>query len=253
MEQLGPHPEYTRSASLFEVERRFGEPPEVRGDPIPADGGIELLASAGELAEAEAVGGAIAGLLDEGTPAGEIAVVLRSPEALGPLYRRVFTRFGIPVAVQADLDVTRTLTGAGVIALLEAAVGARRAEDVLAYLRTPGLDSPGRVDWFERRVRRGRLSGADEAIEDWNSGANRRRLAEIERLREASGARLLQEAARQARWIAEGAQRGEGAVAGDDRSLELRAGAEIERRLLELADLGLARRSLRSSPPPWPS
>ncbi len=240
VEQLGPHPEYTRSASLFEVERRFGEPPEVRGDPIPADGGIELLASAGELAEAEAVGGAIAGLLDEGTPAGEIAVVLRSPEALGPLYRRVFTRFGIPVAVQADLDVTRTLTGAGVIALLEAAVGTRRAEDVLAYLRTPGLDSPGRVDWFERRVRRGRLSGADEAIEDWNSGANRRRLAEIERLREASGARLLQEAARQVRWVAEGAQRGQGAVAGDDRSLELRAGAEIERRLLELADLGLA-------------
>jgi ATP-dependent helicase/DNAse subunit B len=248
VEELGPHPEYTRSHSRFEVERRFGEPPEVRGDPIPADGGIELLASAGELSEAEAVGGAIAGLLDEGTPAGEIAVVLRSPEALGPLYRRVFTRFGIPVAVQADLDVTRTLTGAGVIALLEAAVGAKRAEDVLAYLRTPGLDSPGRVDWFERRVRRGRLSGADEAIEDWNSGENRRRLAEVERLREASGAKLLQEAARQVRWIAEGAQRGQGVVAGDDRSLELRAGAEIERRLLE------GSQSIPpSSPPPWPT
>lgn len=239
VEHLEADPAFTESRSLFEVERRFGEPLEGRGDPVEPDGGIELLASAGELAEAEAVGGAIARLLDDGEPAGEIAVVLRQPDALGPLYRRVFARFGIPAAVQADLDVTRTLTGAGLIALLEAAVGAQRAEDVLAYLRTPGLDSQGRVDWFERRIRRGRLGGADEAIDDWNSGETRRELAEIQRLREATGPDLLREAARQARWIAEGAQRGAGAVAAEDRSLELRAGAEIERALLELADLGL--------------
>ena len=238
-EHLEADAEFTASRSLFEVERRFGEPPDRRGDPVPQDGGIELLASAGELAEAEAVGAAIAGLLDEGEPAGEIAVVLRQPEGLGPLYRRVFARFGIPAAVQADLDVTRTLTGAGLIALLEAAVGSRSAEDVLAYLRTPGLASQDGVDWFERRIRQGRWSGADEAIEDWNSGENRRELAEIARLREATGADLLREAARQARWIAEGAQRKKGAVAPEDRSLELRAGAEIERGLLELADLGL--------------
>ena len=239
VEQLDANPDFTAGEALFEVERRFGEPRDSRGDPVADDGGIELLASAGELAEAEAVGAAIAGLLDDGEPAGEIAVVLRQPEGLGPLYRRVFARFGIPAAVQAELDVTRTLTGAGLVALLEAAVGTRRAEDVLAYIRTPGLDSQGRVDWFERRIRRGRLGSADEAIEDWNSGEKRRDLSEIERLREADGADLLREAARQARWIAEGAQRGAGEVAAEDRSLELRAGAEIERGLLELADLGL--------------
>lgn len=239
IETLEADPTFTSSRSLFEVERRFGEPRDARGESIAPDGGIELLASAGELAEAEAVGGAIAGLLDDGEEAGEIAVVLRQPDALGPLYRRVFARFGIPAAVQADLDVTRTLTGAGMVALLEAATGSMTAEDVLDYLRTPGIDSQNRVDWFEGRIRRGRLSSADEAIADWNSGEGRRKLAEIEKMRSASGADLLREAARQARWIAEGAMRHTGEVAGEDRSLELRAGGEIESGLLELADLGL--------------
>ncbi|MGZ5334486.1 MAG: PD-(D/E)XK nuclease family protein [Solirubrobacterales bacterium] len=229
----------TASRTLFELERRFGDPPDEHPGEIPNDGGLALLASAGELAEAEAVGAEIARLLDGGAPAGEIAVVLRSPDALGPLYRRVFARFGIPCAVQADLELTRTLTGAGVLALLEAAVGERRAGDLLAYLRTPGIAGPNSVDWFERSLRRRRLRSADEALQLW-AERSERRFEEIERLRAAGqGPELLREAARQARWIAEAAQRGAGAVAGEDRSLELRAGAEIERRLLELAELDL--------------
>jgi ATP-dependent helicase/DNAse subunit B len=238
IERLEAEPRFTRSAALFEVERRFGEPAD--GESLENDGGIALLASAGELAEAESVGGEIARLLADGTAPGQIAIVLRQPEALGPLYRRVLQRFRIPVAVQADLDVSRTLTGAGLIALLEASVGRRRAGDVLAYLRTPGIDSPARVDWFERRLLRGRMADADEAIADWNGGETRRELAEIERLRGTEpGPALLREAARQARWLAEGAQRGEGETAEEDRALELRTGAEIEGALLELAELGL--------------
>ena len=239
VEELQADPAFTESTSLYEAERRFGAQPDDRGDPVAQDGGIELLASAGELAEAEAVGGTIAGLLDEGVAASEIAVVLRQPEGLGPLYRRVFERFGIPAAVQADLDVTRTLTGAGLAALLEAAVGTQRAEDVLAYLRTPGIAAPDSVDWFERRVRQGRMSGADEAIEDWNEGEKRRELIEVEKLRAADGPALLREAAAQARWIAESGSRHSGAVPEEDRALELRAGGEIEQALLELAELDL--------------
>jgi ATP-dependent helicase/DNAse subunit B len=240
VEQLSAEPRFTASATLFELERRFGDPPPEPGERPDNDGGLVLLGSAGELAEAECVGGEIARLLSAGTPADEIAVVLREPEALGPLFRRVLERFEIPVAVQAELDVTRTLTGRGLLALLEAAVGARRAEDVLAYLRTPGIDAPDRVDWFERRILRRRMRDADEAIADWNGGERRRELAEIERLRAAvAGSGLLAEAGRQARWLAEGIQRGEGALAGTDRALELRAGAEIEAGLAELAELGL--------------
>jgi RecB family exonuclease len=240
IEQLASEPRFTRSSTLFEVERRFGD--QDHGEPLENDGGVALLASAGELAEVEAVGAEVARLLDGGTPAGEIAIVLRDPRSAGPLYRRVLTRFGIPVAVRADLAATRTITGAGLIALLGAAVGGGGAPELLAYLRTPGVASPSMVDWFERRLRRGRLRTTDEALEAWrpNDEDGDQGLPEVAKLREASsGAALLREAGKQARWIAESAVRRQGAVAEEDRALELRAGSEIERALAELAELGL--------------
>jgi ATP-dependent helicase/nuclease subunit B len=240
IERLEAEPRFTRSPTLFEVERRFGELD--GGEPIENDGGIALLASAGELAEVEAVGAQVARLLHDGVPAGEIAIVLRDPRSAGPLYRRVLSRFDIAVAVQADLAATRTATGAGLISLLRAAVGGGGAADLLAYLRTPGVASPSMVDWFERRLLRGRLRTTDEALEVWRpeSEDGDRGLREVGKLREAgSGAELLREAGRQARWVAESAVRRQGAVAEEDQALELRAGAEIERALTELAELGL--------------
>ena len=241
IERLESVPRFTRSSTLFELERRFGDLA-AEQEPIDNDGGLALLASAGDLAEAEAVGGEVARLLHDGVRPGEIAIVLRDPRSAGPLYGRVLSRFGIPVAVQADLAATRTGTGAGLIALLEAAVGRRRADDLLAYLRTPGIASPSSVDWFQRRLLRGRVRTADEALSSWADGGENgsRRLPGVEKLRSAgSGPALLHEAGRQARWIAEATIRGEGAVAGEERALELRAGAEIERALGELADLDL--------------
>ncbi|HKH23725.1 MAG TPA: PD-(D/E)XK nuclease family protein [Solirubrobacterales bacterium] len=241
IERLEAQPRFTASGTLFELARRYGEST-LDAEPLENDGGLALLASAGELAEVETVGAEIARLLDAGVPAGEMAIVLRDPSSSGPLFRRVLSRFEIPVAVQADLALTRTVTGAGLVALLEAAVGRRRAADLLAYLRTPGIASPNRVDWFQRTVLRGRLRTADEAIEAWiGEGDNGSHgLPAVEKLREAgSGPELLREAGRQARWIAESAIRRQGAVARDDRALELRAGAEIERALGELADLDL--------------
>jgi ATP-dependent helicase/DNAse subunit B len=241
IDRLEARPEFTRSGTLFELARRFGEQV-VDSEPLPNDGGLALLASAGELAEAEAVGAEVARLLHDGVAAGEIAIVLRDPASSGPLYHRVLTRFEIPVAVQADLAAPRTVTGAGLIALLEASLGRRRAADLLAYLRTPGMASPASVDWFERTMRRGRLRSADEAIDAWTRDRDNgsRGLLAVEKLRAAgSGSELLREAGRQARWIAESAIRRQGAVADEDRALELRAGADIERALGELAELGL--------------
>src|SRR4029077_18538753 len=193
--------------------------------------------------EVEAVGTEVARLLSDGTPPGEIAIVLRDPRSGGPLYRRVLARFRIPVAVQADMSAARTNTGAGLIALLQAAVRHGRASDLLAYLRTPGVASPSKVDWFERRLLRGRLRTTDQALEAWSTKEDNgnKGLREVRKLREANpGAGLLREAGKQARWIAESAIRRQGAVAEDDRALELRAGAEIERALVELAELGLS-------------
>jgi ATP-dependent helicase/DNAse subunit B len=241
IERLEARPEFTRSGTLFELARRFGES-DLDAEPVANDGGLALLVSAGELAEAEAVGGEVARLLHDGIDPGEIAIVLRDPSSSGPLYRRVLSSFRIPTAIQADLPAHRTLTGAGLIALLEAAVGRKRATDLLAYLRTPGMASPARVDWFERKLLRGRLRGADEAIEAWVGDADNgsRGLPAVEKLRAAgAGPELLREAGRQARWVAESAIRRDGAVAGEDRALEIRAGAEIEKALGELAEIDL--------------
>ncbi|MGZ5316369.1 MAG: PD-(D/E)XK nuclease family protein, partial [Solirubrobacterales bacterium] len=233
---LETNPGFTGSTTLFEIERRFGEEP---GDPVENDGGLRLLASAGELAEAETIGSEVARLLDGEVRPGEIAIVARDPAGAGPLLRRVLSRFEIPVAVQADLAVTRTLTGAGLVALLRAAVGRGLATDLLAYLRTPGIARPDSVDWLERRVGRDRLRSAEQALEAWETD-KRPPPAEIGRLQEAgSDAELLREAGRQARWLAEGALRGEAEIAAEGRALELRAGAELERSLVELAELGL--------------
>ena len=241
IERLEPSPASRRarpcsSSSAASASRR-------RGEPIENDGGVALLASAGELAEVEAVGAEVARLLDDGVPAGEIAIVLRDPRSAGPLYRRVLPRFDIPVAVQADLAATRTVTGAGLIALLRAAVGARRR---LGPARLPahagrrltiegGLvraEGAARPDADDRRGARGLAAGGRE----WRPAAARGRRSCG---RPGSGAALLREAGKQARWIAESAVRREGAVAEEDRALELRAGAEIERALAELAELGL--------------
>ena len=239
-EHLEADPEFTASRALFEVERRFGEHRDSRGDPVPNDGGIELLASAGELAEAEAVGGAIAGLLDDGEPAGEIAVVLRQPEGLGPLYRRVFARFGIPAAVQAELDVTRTLTGAG---LDRAARGGRRARTRRGRARLPA-HARARLAGPRRLVRAQDPPGPLERRRRGDRGLELRREPPRARRDRAAargdGARACCARPPARRAGSPRAPRGRrGAVAPEDRSLELRAGAEIERGLLELADLGL--------------
>lgn len=236
---LETNPDFTRSRTLFELERRFGED---GAGPVDNDGGLALLASAGELAEAETMGAEVARLLDRDVPPGEIAIVVRDPGSAGPLLRRVLARFDIPVAVQADLPVTRTLTGAGLLALLRATVGRGLATDLLAYLRTPGIARPGRVDWLERRIRRDRLRTAEQALHAWRERDDEARdasLSEFERLRGASGPDLLREAGRQARWLAEAGLYRLGAVPGEDRELELRTGAELERLMEELAELGL--------------
>jgi ATP-dependent helicase/DNAse subunit B len=234
------NPEFTRSRTLFELERRFGED---GAEPVDNDGGLSLLASAGELAEAETIGAEIAHLLHREVPPSEIAVVVRDPGSAGPLLRRVLSRFQIPVAVQADLAVTRTLTGAGLVALLRAAVGRGLATDLLAYTRTPGIAKPDRVDWLERTIRRRRLRTAEQALEvlrERDAEDRRPSLAEFDELREAAArGELLSEAGRQARWLAERKLYRSGEVAGEDRALELRAGAELERSLQELAELGL--------------
>ncbi|MDX6607773.1 MAG: hypothetical protein QOD14_2313, partial [Solirubrobacterales bacterium] len=232
-------PTNTENQLLFEIERRFMEP---AADPLEPGPGLTMLEAAGELAEVEAIGEEIARLLAGGVAADQIAIVLREPAAQGALYRRALGELGIPVAVEARLGLNRTATGHGLISLLRAAFEGGESADLLAYLRTPGLGRPGQVDWFERDVRRNRIRDCDAGIEAWRERVKKGLdLREVEQLRSAgSGPALLEACGYQARRIAELAMRDrKGELPGDDRALELRAGAATERALGELADLGL--------------
>ncbi len=61
----------------------------------------------------------------------------------------------------------RTAVGRGLVALLRGALTSRRAEDVLAFVRTPGVAEPNDADWLERAIRRRGLQTAAEALEAW--------------------------------------------------------------------------------------
>ena len=228
-----------RDGLLFAIERRFMERPSGTLDPGP---GLRMLEAAGELAEVEAIGEAIARLLCDGAAPEQIAVVLREPAAQAGLYLRVLGDLDIPVAVEARVGLGRTNTGHGLTALLRAALAGGESEDLLAYLRTPGVGRPGAVDWVEHDVRVGRLRPTDSAVEAWRERVQKGPdLREVDELRAAAdGPALLEACAYQVRRIAELAMLDhQGQLPSPDRALELRAGAAAERALGELADLGL--------------
>ncbi len=74
------------------------------------------------------------------------------------------------------------------MALLEAEFGAGRASDLLRYLRGPSGFSPGRVDWLERALRRGRVEDAAAALALWQ-GEDGEPPRDLERLRGGGRAR----------------------------------------------------------------
>jgi len=230
VESLAPDPANTPDAPLlFHLERGFGAEDPGR---LAVDGSLVVLRSAGERGEAEAIAAEIAGLLAAGADPDQIAVVARDPGRRGPLLASVLEAYGIPVALEAELPVATTAVGGALAALLEAELGSGRVEDLLRYLRGPAGISRGRVDWFERAIRRRRVRAAAEALRLWE-----KRYGElpsgVTELREAASdpASLAVEVASMAAAM--------GARAGSD--LEARAAGAIATTLSERAALsGLA-------------
>jgi ATP-dependent helicase/DNAse subunit B len=234
-EELGPNPAYTDSPTLFHIERHLFEP---RPDPVEPDDGLVLLQAAGERSEAEHIGGQIARLLADGTPPDGIAVVLRRPERLGPLYDQVLSGLGVPAAVDARIPVSRTATGRGLLALLRGLFASRRADDLLTFLRTPDKVRPDQADWLERDVRRDRLNDFDDARAAWNVRVDWEP-DELDELASAQPAALAGAVAGIARRIAERPYRRAAARPGRLAELELRAASEISTAVTEIAELGV--------------
>ena len=223
---------------LVHLQRELGRTEPSRRPPGDA---LVLLRSAGERAEAEAIGAQAAKLIEAGADPAAIAVALRDPARRGPLLADVLESYGIAVALEAEIPAAATAVGGTLIALLEAELGAGRASDLLRFLRGPSGISPERVDWFERAVRRRRVQSAAAAIELWEERYERLP-GDLLAVREAAAegpAALTAMLARLAPTIASRPLRGAGDGPEPQRGdgLELRAAAAIATALGDLAEL----------------
>jgi RecB family exonuclease len=232
-------PGNTESALLFHLARGFGAPATT---PLPPDGDLVLLRSAGVRGEAEAIATEVSKLVAGGADPAEIAIALRDPARRGAAVAAALEANGVATALEAELPVAGTAVGGALVALLEAEFGARRATDLLRYLRGPSSFSQGRVDWLERALRRGRVEDAETALALWQ-GEEGEAPRDLMRLREAatrSPAALAAEVGRLATTMAARPLRGEGdgPELGPGDGLELRAAGAIASALGELAELG---------------
>jgi len=234
-----PDPANTDSALLFHLTRSYGAP---RPQRVAPDGSLTLLRSAGTRVEAEAIAAHVSRLVHGGADPAEIAVALRDPARRGPEIAAALEANGIAVALEAEVPVAGTSVGGALVALLEAEFGARRAADLLRYLRGPSGFSLRRVDWFERRLRRRRVRDAETALLLWQ-GEEGEPPRDLLGLREAAGRSPAELAAEVGALAARMASRPlrdteEGPPLGRHDGLELRAAAAIASALAELAELG---------------
>lgn len=152
---LEPTSEHYADASreaLHSLERRLYEP----GQPVVRSGGaVRLHVAGGERAELELCGAEVLKLLQDGTPPGEVAVVLRDPERYASLVEQVFDAYGIPFSINRSVPLAHTGVGRSLLALLRCARLDGSADDLLTYLRSPGLlREPALADRLEAEIGR---------------------------------------------------------------------------------------------------
>lgn len=156
--QLPALDEYYAAGSrqaLHHLERDLFEPDPVTVDP---GGAVTLMEAGGERAEAELVAAEVLAALAEGVPAEEIVVVCRSLSRSGELFERALARQGVPVTSSRHVPLEHTALGRALLGLTRWALlspARRQVEDLIAYLRHPGVVHPlDAVDRLEAGMRR---------------------------------------------------------------------------------------------------
>lgn len=141
-----------------------------RGAPRPDPrGAILALEGGGERAEVELVAAEVARLIrEDGVPPEEIAIVHRGLDAAAPLIDLVLRAYDVPAAVRRTIRVGHTALGRGLIAMLRCALLDASADELLAWLRTPGLlRTPAFADRLEARARQEGARTAKQARALW--------------------------------------------------------------------------------------
>jgi hypothetical protein len=201
---------------------------------------VRLLEGASERAELELVAEEALALVEQGMRPQDIVVVHRRPEAIGSLATEVFGAAGLPLQHERGRRFGQTALGGGFIALLRCSLGEADADDLVRWLRTPGVVRRAElVDRLEREMRaRGAGVTAQEARELWE--AHRWPLESIDRVREAAarGPLALLERLEAELWnLFTRPRRGEAALlqpGEDEDATSLRCGLALLARLRDL-------------------
>ncbi len=173
--------------ALHHLERGLYDGPPAKAD---AAGAVRLLAAGGERAEVELVAARVLELLRGGIPAGQVAIVYRDPGRYASVVEQVFGAYGIPYSLDRYVGLGHTALGRGLLALLRCATKDGTAEDVFAYMRTPGLlDSSSMLDRAESDARQEGARTVAQARTIWRT--RKWDLNAIDRLRAATGTQLL--------------------------------------------------------------
>jgi ATP-dependent helicase/DNAse subunit B len=160
LEPVDEHYADASRAALHQLERRLFEEP---GEPVDPGSAISFHSAGGERAEVELAGARILELLRDGIEPGDVAVVFRRPSTYASLLEQVFGAYSIPYSIDRRITFGHTGLGRGLLALIRCAALGGSADDLLAYLRTPGrLRLPGLADRLEAAVR---TEGAHSAVQ----------------------------------------------------------------------------------------
>ncbi len=151
-------------AALHRLERGLFEDAPA-GTPVDPAGALALLEGGSERAELELVAAEALALLRAGTAPAEIVVVHRSPAAQAELIEDVFGAYGVPLHLAIARPLARTALGRGLLGVLRAALLDGDTDDVLAWLRAPGVAEPRLADAVERDLRRRGCGRAQDALQ----------------------------------------------------------------------------------------
>jgi ATP-dependent helicase/DNAse subunit B len=184
VEPVDEHYAADSRAALHGLERHlFADPPKDGIDPGEA---IAFHSAGGQRAEVELTGARVLELLRAGVTPGDVAVVFRSPGEYSSLLEQVFGAYGIPYSIDRSIPFGHTGVGRGLLALIRCATRDGSADDLLAYLRTPGLlELAGMADRLEAAVRKQGAHSAVQARGLWERAHPDWTLTEIDRLADA--------------------------------------------------------------------
>jgi ATP-dependent helicase/DNAse subunit B len=224
--------------ALHHVERALYETEAPRVDPGEA---VVALEGGGERAEVELVAAEVARLIrEEGLAPEEIAVVHRGLDAVAPLIDLVFRTYDVPAAVRRTIKVGHTGLGRGLVAMVRCALLDASADELLRWLRTPGvLRTPAFADRLESRARREGARTAAEARALWEQ--ERWSLEALDHMAQAyerGGVKALAERVdAEAATLLAAPWRRTAPVFDAEGELDARVAAQVRRALRELAQL----------------